>query len=119
MTKLSVALALALAASASAFVPQTSSVKTSSLASWDPLSFGELSTGKSFDTFPTMFPDKQYLQESEIKQGRMSMLAWTGIWATHQVGYRETKKICIGNTLMLNRYAGWIGTWHAFSRCPC
>lgn len=85
MAKLFVALAAALATSAVAFAPQATSVQKSALSSWDPLSLGELGTGKSFDTFPTMFPHMQYLQESEIKQGRMCMLAWTGIWATHQV----------------------------------
>jgi hypothetical protein len=39
------------------------------------------------DTFPNMFPKSQYLQESEIKHGRMSMLAWTGVWATHVVSF--------------------------------
>ena len=85
MVKLSVALAAALAASATAFAPQAAISKKSALSAWDPLSLGELGTGESFDTLPTMFPHKQYLQESEIKQGRMCMLAWTGIWATHEV----------------------------------
>jgi hypothetical protein len=90
MVKLSAALALALSASAAAFAPQAVSVQKSALFSWDPLSLGELGTGESFDTFPTMFPHKQYLQESEIKQGRMCMLAWTGIWATHEVSTYDT-----------------------------
>ena len=29
-----------------------------------------------------MSPSSQFLEEAEIKHGRMSMLAWTGIWAT-------------------------------------
>jgi len=33
-----------------------------------------------------MFPRSQFLQEAEIKHGRMSMIAWTGIWATHVGG---------------------------------
>jgi len=33
-----------------------------------------------------MFPKSQFLQEAEIKHGRMSMLAWTGVWATHEGG---------------------------------
>jgi hypothetical protein len=45
----------------------------------------KLGTGESFDTFPNMFPNVQYLQESEIKHGRQAMLAWTGVWATHEV----------------------------------
>jgi hypothetical protein len=32
------------------------------------------------------FPDEQYLKESEVKHGRQAMLAWTGIWATHEGG---------------------------------
>jgi hypothetical protein len=32
--------------------------------------------------FPNMFPHPQYMEESEIKHGRMAMLAWTGVWAT-------------------------------------
>merc|ERR1712238_146376 len=51
---------------------------------WDPLGFGKFED--SADTFPNMFPRTQYLQEAEIKHGRMSMLAWTGIWATHAGG---------------------------------
>ena len=51
---------------------------------WDPLSLSKL--GKEIDTFPSMFPDKQYLEEAEIKHGRMSMLAWTGVWATTNTG---------------------------------
>lgn len=86
MVKLSVALTAALAASATAFAPQSVASTKTSLSAWDPLSLGELGTGESFDTFENMFPHKQYLQESEIKQGRMAMLAWTGIWATHQGG---------------------------------
>jgi len=96
MTIRSIALAL-LVASASAFVPQsTRSVPTLLSVSsgleevggevWDPLALGELGTGEAFDTFPTMFPHKQYLQEAEIKHGRLSMLGWTGIWATHEGG---------------------------------
>mmetsp|Transcript_21691 Transcript_21691/g.49324 ORF Transcript_21691/g.49324 Transcript_21691/m.49324 type:complete len:154 (-) Transcript_21691:314-775(-) len=34
-----------------------------------------------------MFPDQQFVTEAEIKHGRMSMLAWTGIWATHVGGF--------------------------------
>jgi hypothetical protein len=88
MAKLSFALAAALAASASAFAPASSSMKKTALSaekSWDPMSLGKLGQGEAFDTFPGMFPDYQYLNESEIKHGRMSMLAWTGIWATHVV----------------------------------
>jgi hypothetical protein len=51
---------------------------------WDPLELSKL--GKNFDTFPNMFPDAQFLQEAEIKHGRMSMLAWTGVWATTNTG---------------------------------
>jgi len=87
MAKLSLALAATLAAGASAFVPAASVSRQSALsASWDPMSLGKLGQGEAFDTFPGMFPDYQYLNESEIKHGRMSMLAWTGIWATHVGG---------------------------------
>mmetsp|Transcript_8097 Transcript_8097/g.16344 ORF Transcript_8097/g.16344 Transcript_8097/m.16344 type:complete len:239 (-) Transcript_8097:84-800(-) len=51
---------------------------------WDPLELSKL--GKNIDTFPNMFPDAQFLQEAEIKHGRMSMLAWTGVWATTNTG---------------------------------
>jgi hypothetical protein len=90
MAKLTFALAAVLAASATAFAPQPAASKTVSLSAvpegvWDPLSLGELGTGEAFDTFPTMFPHKQFIAEAEIKHGRMCMLAWTGIWATHVV----------------------------------
>jgi len=103
MVKLSVATAAALVASASAFAPQQVSRTSTSRSSteaptedsfplttvegdWDPMSFKKLGTGESFDTFPNMFPHEQFLTEAEIKHGRMSMLAWTGIWATHEGG---------------------------------
>jgi Chlorophyll A-B binding protein len=92
MTKFGVvAVIAALVASANAFVaPKASSVRTTSLASstadyWDPLGLYELGSGKAFDTFPNVFPDKQYLEASEVKHGRQAMLAWTGIWATTEV----------------------------------
>lgn len=86
-----VALLAALVASASAFVaPKAASTKNSALASskaeiWDPLGLYELGSGKAFDTFPNVFPDKQYLEASEVKHGRQAMLAWTGVWATTDV----------------------------------
>jgi hypothetical protein len=49
--------------------------------------FLELGKGDAFDTFPNMFPDEQYLRDSEIKHGRQAMLAWTGVWATSTVRY--------------------------------
>lgn len=92
MAKLSLALFAAVLGCASAFAPiQTGAARKTVLASsesdeiWDPMGLYGLGSGESFDTFKFMFPDPQYLEESEIKQGRMSMLAWTGIWATHQV----------------------------------
>lgn len=94
MNRLSLALTALLAGTASAFAPTTSTFasKTALQAEfvevggepWDPLGLGGL--GDSMDTFPNMFPDKQFLQEAEIKHGRMSMLAWTGVWATTQGG---------------------------------
>eukprot|EP00541_Cyclophora_tenuis_P008992 CAMPEP_0116553592 /NCGR_PEP_ID=MMETSP0397-20121206/7134_1 /TAXON_ID=216820 /ORGANISM="Cyclophora tenuis, Strain ECT3854" /LENGTH=216 /DNA_ID=CAMNT_0004078683 /DNA_START=28 /DNA_END=678 /DNA_ORIENTATION=+ len=96
MVKLSLALFAAIVGFTTAFAPvQQGVVAKTSLAStasdeadgiWDPLSLYNLGSGESFDTFPNMFPSTQYLEESEIKQGRMSMLAWTGIWATHKGG---------------------------------
>lgn len=44
-----------------------------------------LGKGEAFDTFPAVFPDEQYLRDSEIKHGRQAMLAWTGVWATSTV----------------------------------
>jgi len=89
MAKLSLAVVAALAASASAFAPAASTAKTTALKAsegvWDPMGLYELGSGKAFDTFPNVFPDKQYLQASEIKHGRQAMLAWTGVWATTEV----------------------------------
>jgi len=93
MAKLTFALTATLAAFASAFVPSsiTSRSTTTSLeavkveeGAWDPLQLSIL--GKNVDTFPNMFPDQQFVKEAEIKHGRMSMLAWSGIWATHVGG---------------------------------
>jgi hypothetical protein len=85
-----IAFLAALVGSANAFVAPKASVRTTSLASskaeyWDPLGLYELGSGKAFDTFPNVFPDKQYLDASEVKHGRQAMLAWTGIWATTEV----------------------------------
>jgi len=98
MVKLSLCILATLATSSAAFAPQASVVRTTALnvfgpvtgfeevggQAWDPLGLGKI--GENIDTFPNMFPNKQYMQESEIKQGRMAMLAWTGVWATHQGG---------------------------------
>lgn len=91
MVKLFLSLTAALLASASAFTtPSTRVVGSKTMLKagevWDPMGFYELSSGEAFDTFPGVFPDKQYLQASEIKQGRMAMLAWTGVWATTKGG---------------------------------
>lgn len=89
MAKLLSLIVALMASSASAFAPVSSVAKKTSLSAagdvWDPMGFYELGSGKAFDTFPGVFPDKQYLQASEIKQGRMAMLAWTGVWATTKV----------------------------------
>ena len=89
--KFSLISSLALVASASAFVPQQQApVSKTALASsteeiWDPLGLYTLGNGEAFDTFPNMFPNEQFLEEAERKHGRMSMLAWTGVWATSTV----------------------------------
>jgi Chlorophyll A-B binding protein len=88
MAKLSAALLAALVASSAAFAPQKSAVKSTSLAAtsyWDPMGLYTLGNGEAFDTFPNMFPHQQYLDAAEKKNGRMAMLGWTGVWATHQV----------------------------------
>jgi len=96
--KLTVAIAAVLATYASAFAPSQVGSKTTALSAtgfeevggkpWDPLSLGTLGDGEAgdFAAFPSMFPSKPFLQEAEIKHGRMSMLAWTGVWATHEGG---------------------------------
>ena len=84
---------LATVATVNAFTPaqQASKISGTVLASstsddtWDPLGLYTLGSGEAFDTFPNMFPKEQYLIESETKHGRMAMLAWTGVWATHEV----------------------------------
>mmetsp|Transcript_5116 Transcript_5116/g.7533 ORF Transcript_5116/g.7533 Transcript_5116/m.7533 type:complete len:218 (-) Transcript_5116:246-899(-) len=87
-----------LATSSVAFAPQTSFGRTTALnfgndptgsfelggGYWDPMGLSKL--GANIDTFPAMFPHKQYMEAAEIKNGRMAMLAWTGIWATTQGG---------------------------------
>ena len=83
-------LAAALVGTSNAFAPtQTSSRSTALKAAdyWDPMGFYTLGSGEAFDTFPNMFPNQQYLDASEKKHGRMAMLAWTGVWATHKVRY--------------------------------
>jgi len=96
MAKFSAALIASLIASSSAFAPQSQTVKSTAIqatgfeevggVAFDPLGLAKLGTGESFDTFPGVFPDIQYLQEAEIKHGRQAMIAWTGVWATHQGG---------------------------------
>jgi hypothetical protein len=103
MAKFSAVLLASLAASASAFVQQSALSQTSALQAtgyeevggvpFDPLSLAKLGTGESFDTFPNMFPDVQFLQEAEIKHGRQAMLAWTGVWATHEVRINDRIKV--------------------------
>ena len=80
----------ALLGSASAFAPTPVAKTTSALNvaynpefggnDFDPMGFGKMHEIKG--AFPNMFPHPQYLEESEIKHGRMCMLAWTGVWAT-------------------------------------
>jgi hypothetical protein len=89
------ALALLTAQAVSGFVPLTNTKSAVSLKAgstefaevggepWDPMGFGTLG---EIEAFPNMFPDKQFLQEAEIKHGRMCMLAWTGVWATTGLG---------------------------------
>jgi hypothetical protein len=48
---------------------------------------GFYTLSEAADTFPSMFPKQQFLDESEIKHGRMAMLAWTGVWATTGLGW--------------------------------
>jgi hypothetical protein len=95
MAKVSATVFAALVASSAAFAPQQGVVSQTALnagpsglytevggAVFDPLSLAKL---ESIEAFPNMFPDKQFLQEAEIKHGRQAMLAWTGVWATTSV----------------------------------
>eukprot|EP00579_Thalassiosira_antarctica_P001655 CAMPEP_0201869018 /NCGR_PEP_ID=MMETSP0902-20130614/2693_1 /ASSEMBLY_ACC=CAM_ASM_000551 /TAXON_ID=420261 /ORGANISM="Thalassiosira antarctica, Strain CCMP982" /LENGTH=207 /DNA_ID=CAMNT_0048394453 /DNA_START=59 /DNA_END=682 /DNA_ORIENTATION=+ len=85
----------ALVGSAAAFAPAATVTKTSSLSvaynpefggeDFDPMGLGKMHEIKG--AFPNCFPHTQYLEESEIKHGRMAMLAWTGVWATEGLGW--------------------------------
>ena len=90
MARFCFAILAAILASANAFTSQSSAAPRTDLkaapeGAWDPMNFATLGDGEAFDTFPSMFPKYQFLKEAEIKHGRQAMLAWTGIWATHQV----------------------------------
>jgi len=83
------ALLTALAGSAAAFAPAPVGKASTALnlnpeaalgEGWDPMGFSKMHEIKG--AFPNMFPHPQFLEEAEIKHGRMSMLAWTGVWAT-------------------------------------
>jgi len=52
---------------------------------FDPMGFSKMHEIKG--AFPNMFPHPQFLEEAEIKHGRMSMLAWTGVWTTEGLGW--------------------------------
>lgn len=85
------AIATTLFTTAAAFAPAQNTVSRTALQAveveegvWDPLQLSII--GKNVDTFPNMFPDQQFVTEAEVKHGRMAMLAWTGIWATHVGG---------------------------------
>lgn len=86
----------ALVGSAAAFAPVPAAKTASALNAdveylevggepWDPMGFGKMHEIKG--AFPNMFPHTQFLQEAEIKHGRMSMIAWTGVWATEGLGW--------------------------------
>jgi hypothetical protein len=95
MAKLSAAVLAAVVASSAAFAPQQAAISQTALkatgfeevggVAFDPLGLAKLGTGESFDTFAGVFPNEQFLKAAEIKHGRQAMLAWTGVWATHEV----------------------------------
>ena len=89
MVKLLLSFIVGLVANAAAFVPTSQVGRTTTLKAssgiWDPMGLYELGSGEAFDTFPNVFPNKQYLDAAEIKNGRMAMLGWTGVWATTKV----------------------------------
>jgi len=87
----------ALVGTAAAFAPAPPPPTTSSSLSvaynpefggedFDPMGFSKMHEIKG--AFPNMFPHPQFLEEAEIKHGRMSMLAWTGVWATEGLGWQ-------------------------------
>ena len=96
MAKLSAVVLAALVACSEAFAPasKASVAKTALNAEqiFDPWGLSKLGSGEAFDTFPGVFPDMQYLQDSEIKHGRQAMLAWTGVWATTQVSQPHSRR---------------------------
>lgn len=89
----------ALVGTAAAFAPSTPVTKTSALSATKAVAYNPEFGGEDFDpmgfskmheikgAFPNMFPHTQFLEEAEIKHGRMSMLAWTGVWATEGLGW--------------------------------
>ena len=133
MAKFSFAILSALVASAAAFVtPKASNANTALEPSkseiWDPLGLYELGSGEAFDTFPNCFPDKQFLEAAEIKHGRQAMLAWTGVWATTEVGVPNICQDAVECSLMAfsHHFAelprleqkGWIRTWTSLPWIP-
>jgi Chlorophyll A-B binding protein len=123
MVKFVVSLLTAFMASAAAFAPSMKAKSPTQLNAevWDPMGFYELGSGKAFDTFPGVFPDKQYLEASEIKQGRMAMLAWTGVWATTKVCFSRDVlfvTIPIVSSRAIRFYIGRTRPWSAFPRLP-
>jgi len=85
----------ALVGSAAAFAPAPMAKTNSALSvaynaefggeDFDPMGFGKMHEIKG--AFPNMFPHTQFLEEAEIKHGRMAMLAWTGVWTTEGLGW--------------------------------
>jgi len=94
-------LVAAMAGSAAAFAPAPVSKSSSKIDAVNPTAglYNPEFNGEDFDpmgfskmheikgAFPGMFPHPQFLEESEIKHGRMAMLAWTGVWATEGLGF--------------------------------
>lgn len=102
MTMTLAPLLAALVGTAAAFSPAPPAARTTALSAdmglkpvdynpefngedWDPMGFSKMHEIEG--AFPNMFPHPQFLEEAEIKHGRMSMLAWTGVWATEGLGW--------------------------------